>query len=246
MRLEEKRIEMRERHVPLNPQPKNHCYYQQGRSHVHGWGAIPPPPPILKFSYIYMVTKCIWKKFSSPKVPISTLTKDKLHGKPAWVCHFCGKSRHIRPNCYKLQAAKRANKPKVHVPQVQDPMVLIGELVKALNLYSNPRVGNYSHVNKNSNAWGASKKFWMQKAQFKWVFLTWSLCFFALLFVTIVIFLLFYFVSGLALHNIHAFHSTTVFVSYFQNKKGGGWGEGKGKQILFCIFSWIWNLGWPI
>ena len=82
----------------------------------------------------------------------STLTKDKLHGKPAWDCHFCGKSRHIHPNCYKLQAAKRANKPKVHVPQVQDPMVLIGELVKALNLYSNPRVGNYSHVNKNSNA----------------------------------------------------------------------------------------------
>ena len=27
-------------------------------------------------------------------------------------------------------------------------MVLIGELVKALNLYSNPEVGNHSHVNK--------------------------------------------------------------------------------------------------
>ena len=51
------------------------------------------------------------------------------------------------------------------VRQVQDPMVLIGELVKALNLYSNPGVGNHSHVNKNSNARGASKKFWMQKAQ---------------------------------------------------------------------------------
>ena len=44
-----------------------------------------------------------------------TLSKDKMHGKPAWVCHFCGKSGHIRPNCYKLQAAKRANKPKVSV-----------------------------------------------------------------------------------------------------------------------------------
>ena len=53
-------------------------------------------------------------KESKPKV--STLSKDKVHGKPAWVCHFCGKSGHIRPNCYKLQAAKRANKPKVSVP----------------------------------------------------------------------------------------------------------------------------------
>ena len=89
----------------------------------------------------------------------STFSKDKSHDKPAWVCHFCGKSGHIHPNCYKLQAAKRANKPKVHVPQAQDPMVLIGELVKGLNLYSNPGVGNHSNVNKNSNARGASKKF---------------------------------------------------------------------------------------
>ena len=51
------------------------------------------------------------------------------------------------------------------MPQAQDPMVLIGELVKALSLYTNPGVGNYSHVNKNSNARGASKKFWMQKTQ---------------------------------------------------------------------------------
>ena len=51
------------------------------------------------------------------------------------------------------------------MPQAQDPMVLIGELVKALNLYSNPGVGNHSHVNKNSNAQVASKKFWIQNAQ---------------------------------------------------------------------------------
>ena len=53
-------------------------------------------------------------KESKPKE--STFSKDKMHGKPAWVCHFCGKSGHIRPNCYKLQAVKRANKPKVSVP----------------------------------------------------------------------------------------------------------------------------------
>ena len=45
-----------------------------------------------------------------------TISKDKMHGKPAWVCHFCGKSGHIRPNCYKLEAVKRANKSKVPVP----------------------------------------------------------------------------------------------------------------------------------
>ena len=32
----------------------------------------------------------------------STLSKDKLHDKPTWVCHFCGKSGHIRPNYFKL------------------------------------------------------------------------------------------------------------------------------------------------
>ena len=35
------------------------------------------------------------------KLKESTLSKDKMHDKPAWVCHFCGRSRHIRPNCYK-------------------------------------------------------------------------------------------------------------------------------------------------
>ena len=100
-------------------------------------------------------------KESKPKE--STLSKDKMHGKPAWVCLFCGNSGHIRPNYYKMQAAKRANKPKVSVSQAQDPIALIGELVKALNFYSNPGVENYSNVNTNSNARGASKRFWMQK-----------------------------------------------------------------------------------
>ena len=99
------------------------------------------------------------------KLKESTPSKDKMHGKPAWVCHFCGKSGHIRPNYYKLQAAKRANKPKVSVPQAQDPIALIGELVKALNRYSNPGVGNHSNVNTNSNARDASKRFWMQKSR---------------------------------------------------------------------------------
>ena len=91
--------------------------------------------------------------------------KGKLHDRPAWICHFCGKSGHICPNYFKLQAAKRTNKSKVPVSQAQDPMVLIGELVKALNLYSNPGVAQNSNLKNNSNARVASKKFWMQKAQ---------------------------------------------------------------------------------
>ena len=102
-------------------------------------------------------------KKSKPKE--FTLSKDKMHCKPAWVCHFYGKFGHIRPNYYKLQAAKRANKPKVPMSQAQDPIALIGELVKALNLYSNLGVGNHSNVNTSSNARGASKRFWMQKTR---------------------------------------------------------------------------------
>ena len=75
--------------------------------------------------------------------------------------YFCGKSGHIRQNCFKLQAAKRANKPKVSVPQAQDPMVLIGELIKVLNLYSNLGVAQNSNLKNNSNARVASKNFWM-------------------------------------------------------------------------------------
>ena len=53
-------------------------------------------------------------KESKPKTP--NPPEDKLHDRLVWVCHFCGKSGHIRPNCFKLQAAKRASKPKVPVP----------------------------------------------------------------------------------------------------------------------------------
>ena len=90
-----------------------------------------------------------------------------MHDRPLWVCHICGKIGHIHRNYFKLQATKQANKPKVHVPQIQDPMVLIGELVKALNIYSNPGVEHHVNMNNNSNARVASKRFWMQKAQSK-------------------------------------------------------------------------------
>ena len=55
--------------------------------------------------------------------------------------------------------------PRVPVSQVQDPMVLIGELVKTLNLYTNTRVAHHSNMNNSSRAKVASKKFWMQKVR---------------------------------------------------------------------------------
>ena len=52
---------------------------------------------------------------SKPKA--SNPPKGKLHDKLAWVFYFCGKSGHIYLNCFRLQAAKQASKPKVLVPQ---------------------------------------------------------------------------------------------------------------------------------
>ena len=79
-----------------------------------------------------------------PKNP--NLPKDKKHDRPLWICHFCGKAGHTRPNCFKLQAVKRANKKKAHMPQKQDPMVLISELVNGLNLYTNVGVAHHSNL----------------------------------------------------------------------------------------------------
>ena len=107
-------------------------------------------------------------------------------------------------------------------------MVLIGELVKALNLYSNLGVGNHFHINKNSNARDVSKKFWMQK----------NSIFIAILFVTIFLWFLFSLFLGFALHNIHAFHSRlSLFIFFKKKKKKKG---RKRKQIVFCtIFLFL-------
>ena len=72
---------------------------------------------------------------SKPKKPNHPGSK-KQH-KPQWYCHFCGGAGHTRPNCFKLQASKQATKQKVFVPKAQDPMALIHELVKVLNIYAN-------------------------------------------------------------------------------------------------------------
>ena len=118
-------------------------------------------------------------------------------------------------------------------PKVQDPMVLIGELVKALNLYSNLGIAHHSNMNNNSTARVASKRFWLQKAQSNWVFLTWSLFFFSIFFVTILLLL---FLFSQDLHCITFMHFMIgcfcySFYNYFFKKKE------KGRKNVFCVIS---------
>ena len=61
----------------------------------------PPVSEVVKLVEVSSSRK-IRVDLKEPKPKKPTLSKDKSHDKPAWVCHFCGKSGHIRPNCYKL------------------------------------------------------------------------------------------------------------------------------------------------
>ena len=93
---------------------------------------------------------------SKPKNPNQYGSK-KNH-KPQWFCHFCGGVEHTRPNCFKSQASKQASKQKVYVSKVQDPMALIHELVKVLNLYTNTEAEIRVNPNRNPNSKFASKR----------------------------------------------------------------------------------------
>ena len=102
---------------------------------------------------------------SKPK-KLNHLESKKQH-KPQWFCRFCGEVGHTCPNCFKLQASKQATKQKVSMPKAQDPMSLIHELVKALNLYANTRADFKSSSSRNSNLKFASKRVWMQSVDAK-------------------------------------------------------------------------------
>ena len=102
---------------------------------------------------------------SKPK-KLNHLESKKQH-KPQWLCRFCGEVGHTCPNCFKLQASKQATKQKVSMPKAQDPMSLIHELVKALNLYANTRADFKSSSSRNSNLKFASKRVWMQSVDAK-------------------------------------------------------------------------------
>ena len=58
------------------------------------------------------------------------LTNSKSLVRPH-VCHHCGVSEHIRPNCFKLHPQKQVSK-WLQVPS-QGPIPLFGELLKALS-----------------------------------------------------------------------------------------------------------------
>ena len=58
------------------------------------------------------------------------------------VCHHCGVSRHIRPNCFKLYPHKQLS--KWSQVSSQGPTPLFGELLKAL--------GFLTHLQENFNS----------------------------------------------------------------------------------------------
>ena len=93
---------------------------------------------------------------SKPKNP--NQFESKKNHKPQWFCHFCGGAGHTRPNCFKLRALKQSSKQKVSMPKVQDPIALIHQLVKVLNLYTNTRAEIRANSNRNLNSKFASKR----------------------------------------------------------------------------------------
>ena len=61
-------------------------------------------PPVSKVVKLVEVTppRKIRVDLQESKPKTFNPPKDKVHDRPAWNCHFCGKSRHIRSNCFKL------------------------------------------------------------------------------------------------------------------------------------------------
>ena len=78
--------------------------YEPSMSEIVSETIKPPMSEVVKLIKVSPSRKIkVNLKESKPKRP--TMSKDKIYDKPAWVCHFYGKSRHIHQNCYKLQAA---------------------------------------------------------------------------------------------------------------------------------------------
>ena len=109
-------------------------------------------------------------------------------------------------------------------------MVLIGELVKALNLYSNPRVAqNYNwritpmlelHVKSfGCKMLNLIESFWYSP----YASSLYSLWLFFFVFI------------GFALHNIHAFHSR-LFLLFLFKKQNKNKKEEKGSKMCFALF----------
>ena len=67
----------------------------------------PPKSEIVKPVEVTPPLRKIRVDLKESKPKNLTIPKDKSHNRPLWVCHFCEKTGHIRPNYFKLQATKR-------------------------------------------------------------------------------------------------------------------------------------------
>ena len=79
---------------------------------------------------------------SNSKSFVRSHSRKSSSPKTAHVCHHCGVSRHIRPNCYKLYPHKQISK-RLQVPS-QGLTPLFGGLLKALSFLT--------QFQKNSNS----------------------------------------------------------------------------------------------
>ena len=85
------------------------------------------------------------------------------------VCHHCGVSRHIRPNCFKLYPHKQLSK-RSRVSS-QGPTPLFGELLKALrfltlfqeNFNSSMSFSRHTRIRAFSSSWPKTGIVWVRK-----------------------------------------------------------------------------------
>ena len=64
----------------------------------------PPKIEVVKPVEVSLASRKIRVDLKEFKPKNPNLPKDKKHDRPLWICHFCGKAGHTRPNCFKLQA----------------------------------------------------------------------------------------------------------------------------------------------
>ena len=85
------------------------------------------------------------------------------------VCHHCGVSGHIRPNCFKLYPQKQLSK-RLQVSS-QGPTPLFGELLKVLsfltqfqeNLNSSMSFNRHTRTHVFSSSWLKTRAVWVRK-----------------------------------------------------------------------------------
>ena len=85
------------------------------------------------------------------------------------VCHHCGISGHIRPNCFKLYPQKQVSK-RSQVSS-QGPIPLFGELLKVLNFLthfqensnSSMSFSRHTRIDAFSSLWPKTSAVWLRK-----------------------------------------------------------------------------------